>query len=79
MMQKPDYVTANLGNPFSKYVSVAKYIKRINGKMVPNVDESMTDACTQFCGRTSGQATNAVVGAMHVTYFVTFYGPRNAI
>jgi len=30
-------------------------------------------------GRDSGLANDSVVGYMNVKYFITFYGPRNAI
>jgi len=78
MQQKPDYKTAELSKPFSKYVSVAKYVKRLNGLMVPNIDANFTVGSTQFLGRTVGIANNSLVGAMHVAYYVKFYGPRGA-
>jgi len=45
--------------------------------MVPNIDANFTVASTQFMGR-SQVANNAVTGAMHVAWYVKFYGPRGA-
>jgi len=46
MQQKPDYKVGKLGKPYSKYVSVAKYAKRLNLLMVPTVLNSFVPACT---------------------------------
>lgn len=79
LQQKPDYQSVQLGKPYSKYVSVAKYQKRLNGFMCPNIDSDFSAASTQFLGRDAGLTMNSVVGYFNVKYYVTFYGPRGAI